>query len=52
MEDSKKVNYIKKPLPSTPGPKQIQVTGQENKKGGSDMYSTFPAQLTIDTKKK
>lgn len=53
-ESSKKINYIKKSVPTTPGAAQITVVGQESKKGGSEMVSKLPEKYMIpgpDSKK-
>lgn len=41
MSESK-VNYVKRPLPSGPGPQQITVADGQCKKGGSPMNSELP----------
>lgn len=41
------INYEKRPMPSSPGPQQITVNGQESKKGGSDFVSKMPKENLI-----
>jgi len=42
MKESSKINYEKRPLPSSPGAAQITVEGQEAKKGGAPLVSKLP----------
>lgn len=47
MKEGSKINYEKRPLPSTPGAQQITVEGQSSKKGSADFYSEMPKKNVI-----
>lgn len=42
-----KINYDKKPVPSSPGPQQITVNGQDSMKGGQPFVSELPKKHVI-----
>lgn len=50
MEKDSKINYEKRPLPSTPGSQQITVEGDQCKKGGSPMVSEMPKKHVVPGK--
>lgn len=47
MKESSKINYEKRPVPSSPGAQQITIEGQASKKGGSPLVSEMPKKFVI-----
>lgn len=43
----KKINYVKMPVPSSPGPAQITNIDLKYQKGGSEMSSPMPKKNVI-----
>lgn len=47
QNQDEKINYDKRPVPSSPGAQQITTVGQDSMKGGSEFVSKLPTEYVI-----
>lgn len=47
MAIESKINYSKRPVPSSPSPQQITVVGQESMKGTAPFVSKLPKDYVV-----